>query len=190
MSDLTPKAREIFLATQVDQQSMHKISKEILDIERHDIELCERLAKDGIEYSPKPITLYIDSYGGEVYSCFGLLSIMDMCTTPIRTVVTGCAMSCGFLIAIHGHERIAYPNATMMYHQVSSYAEGKISDMMQDAQEGTRLQERIERMTLSKTKITKARLRKVYETKTDWYIPVSMALRLGVVDRVAKSNVL
>lgn len=184
-----PMDRNLYLATQVDQSSINHITRSILDIERSDAVLAAYYKGQGMEYVPRPITLYIDSYGGECYACFGLLSVMDLCSTPIRTVVTGCAMSCGFLIAIHGHERVAYPNATMMFHQVSSFFEGKAADLFQDAAEVKRLQEKLERATLRRTKITKEQLRRNYETKTDWFMAPPEALRLGVIDSIAKRNI-
>jgi ATP-dependent Clp protease protease subunit len=69
-----------------------------------------------LEYKPKPIKIHIDSYGGAVYQCFGLLGIIKSSKTTIHTLVTGCAMSCGFLIAIAGHKRFAYEKSTYLYH--------------------------------------------------------------------------
>ena len=192
MSEIVPPAKErtLYLSNQVSQSTIHALVRDILAIERSDAALATYYQGRGMAYNPEPITLYVDSYGGECYSCFGLLSVMDMCATPIRTVVTGCAMSCGFLIAIHGHERIAYPNATLMFHQVSAYTEGKVGDMKVDMAEAVRLQDKIEVMTLRRTKLTKSQLKKNRELKEDWFMAPAEALKLGVIDRIAKSNIL
>ena len=115
----------------------------------------------GIEYKPKPIKIYIDSYGGAVYQCFGLLSVMERSKTPIHTIVTGCAMSCGFLILISGHKRFAHKMSTPLYHQVSSGAFGKVQDMEEKVEEAKRLQKQIEEYTMERTNIEKKKLKKV-----------------------------
>jgi len=179
-----PLPRNLFLAQQVDQDSMNAMSKAILDIREHDDYLKKLYKLHDLEYTPKPIKLHIDSYGGAVYQCFGLLSIMKDKGTPVNTIVTGCAMSCGFMIAIHGAHRKIHKHGTMMYHQVSFGAEGKVADVEEEVFEAKRLQKKIEDMTLEMTKITKDKLEKVYKAKHDWYLDAKDALKWGCVDEI------
>ncbi len=90
-----PKDRNIYFTKQVDQSSIGDLTKHIIEINEDDKHLKKVYSVYGIEYKPKPIKIYIDSYGGAVYQCFGLLSVMERSKTPIHTIVTGCAMSCG-----------------------------------------------------------------------------------------------
>jgi len=181
-----PAPRNLFLAQQVDQDSMNALSKAIVEIREHDEYLKGYYKLNGLVYEPKPITLYIDSYGGAVYQCFGLLSIMKSEGTPVNTIVTGCAMSCGFMIAIHGAHRSIHKHGTMMYHQVSSVAKGKVKDIEEDIVETKRLQGKIEVMTLENTKITKEKLEKVYKKKQDWFLDAKDSLKWGCVDEIIK----
>jgi ATP-dependent Clp protease protease subunit len=185
MADLrNPKSRNLFLAQQVNQDSINKISQAIIEINEDDAELISICKLHDLVYTPKPIKLYIDSYGGAVYQCFGLLGIMRESKTPIHTIVTGCAMSCGFLISVSGHKRFGYPKATYMYHQVSSAAWGKLKDIEEDVIETKRLQKMIEDITIENTKITEKKLEKVYKTKKDWFIDSDDALKLKVIDEI------
>lgn len=179
-----PKERNLYFTSQVDQASIAAISKSILEINANDEILRKQYAIYGIEYNPKPIKIYIDSYGGYVYQCFGLLSIMETSKTPIHTIVTGAAMSCGFMMAIHGHKRFAYKYATLMYHQVSSGAWGKLRDMQEDIEETKRLQQIIEQMTIKKTNISLDTLKDNFEKKRDWYMDADTALRNGCIDAI------
>ena len=180
-----PASRNLFLAQQVDQDSMNVLSKSILDIRENDEYLKGLYQLHNLVYEPKPIVIHIDSYGGAVYQCFGLLSIMKSEGTPVDTVVTGCAMSCGFMIAIHGRKRKIHKHSTMMYHQVSSGVHGKVADIKEDLVEAMRLQKTIEEMTLENTKITKKKLEKVYKKKKDWFLDAKDALKWGCVDEIA-----
>ena len=180
----SPMERKLFLAKQVDQASINEISKAIIAINEDDELNAKLYAAYDLKYEPKPIKLYIDSYGGYVYQCFGLLGIMKASKVPVHTIVTGCAMSCGFLISISGHKRFGYPKSTYLYHQVSGGAIGKAKDLEEDVIETLRLQKMIEEHTLEHTKITPKKLEKVYKTKKDWFMDKDEAMKLSVIDEV------
>jgi ATP-dependent Clp protease protease subunit len=185
MADLRkPKERNLFLAQQVTQESINKISQSIIEINEDDQELEKIYALHDIDYVAKPIKLYIDSYGGYVYQCFGLLGIMRASKVPVHTIVTGCAMSCGFLISITGHKRFGYPKSTYLYHQVSSGVVGTVKEMEDDVIEAKRLQKMIETHTLELTNISKKKLEKVYKTKKDWFIDSDEAIKLKIIDEI------
>jgi len=179
-----PKDRNLYFTKQVEQNSIGDLTQKIIEINEDDMRLAKIYAFHDIEYKPKPIKIYIDSYGGNVYQCFGLLSVMKRSKTPIHTIVTGCAMSCGFMMLISGHKRFAHELSTPLYHQVSSAAWGKLKDMEQDVEEAKRLQKIIENITLDRTNISKSKLKEVLEQKIDWFMSAEEALKLGVVDEI------
>jgi ATP-dependent Clp protease protease subunit len=183
-----PKERNLFLAQQVDQKSINDISKAIIEINENDNYLSALYALHSLTYNPKPINLYIDSYGGYVYQCLGLLGIMKASNVPVHTIVTGCAMSCGFLISICGHKRFGYKNSTYLYHQVSGGAIGKAKDMEEDVIEVKRLQKNIEKITLENTNISKSQLKSAYDAKHDWIMNSRQASDLGVIDEILISH--
>jgi ATP-dependent protease ClpP protease subunit len=88
----SPKERVLHLAQQVDQASINAITKSIIEINESDAHISKISEVHGFTYNPKHIELYIDSYGGYVYQCLGLVGIMRACKTEIHTIVTGCAM--------------------------------------------------------------------------------------------------
>jgi ATP-dependent Clp protease protease subunit len=179
-----PKERKLFFTKDVDADSIAEITEAIISINDHDRYLEEKYKLYNVTYTPKPIEIYIDSYGGNVYQCFGLLGVMEKSVTPIHTIVTGCAMSAGFMILISGHKRFAYRLATPMYHQIASGHWGKIEDFEVEIDEMRRLQAIGEKETLDKTKITKQQLKEIRKTKTDWYMDAEEAKKLGVIDEI------
>ena len=154
-----PKNRDLFLTKQVDQTSIGELTQKIIEINKDDNHLSKLYAVYNLTYNPDPIKIYIDSYGGQVYQCFGLLSVMERSETPIHTIVTGCAMSAGFMILISGHRRFAHRLSTPLYHQVSGGAIGTVKEMEDKLEESKRLQSQLEDIVKDKTKITKKRLR-------------------------------
>lgn len=181
-----PKKRDLFFNKQVDQNSIGDITQKIIEINQDDEHLKKVYAIYGLKYEPDPIKIYIDSYGGYVYQCFGLLSVMERSQTPIHTIVTGCAMSCGFMMLICGHKRFAHKLSTPLYHQVSSGAWGTVKELEESVQESKRLQKTLETIVKDKTDITKKKLREILETKKDWYMTAEEALELNVVDEILK----
>jgi len=179
-----PKARTLYLPEQVNQESMNKLTKNIIDINDSDVYLTKLYELHDIDYRPQPIRLYIDSYGGAVYQCFGLLGVMDKSKTPIHTIVTGAAMSCGFMILISGHKRFGYELSTPLYHQVSTGFRGKVQDMEEKLEESKRLQKKIEDITFARTSISKKKLNEILKNKKDWFMTAEEALALGVIDEI------
>jgi ATP-dependent Clp protease protease subunit len=179
-----PAARNLYLPDQVTQKTMNSLTSSIISINNNDKYLKGLYKLHNIEYVAAPIKIYIDSYGGSVYQCFGLLGVMDKSETPIHTIVTGCAMSCGFMILISGHKRFGYELSTPLYHQVSTGFMGTVQDMEESLKETKRLQKMVEKITLNKTKITKKKLAEIMKNKVDWYMSAEEALNLGVVDKV------
>lgn len=179
-----PKKRKLFFGKQVDQESIEELSKEIVLINENDRYLEKIYGVHDLNYKPKPIEIFIDSYGGLVYQVFGLIGIMEKSKTPIHTICTGAAMSCGFMMLISGHRRFCYEHATPLYHQVSTGGSGEVEFLERKVVEAKRLQNKFEEMTIRKTSINKERLDEVKEKMIDWYMDSDEALKLGVVDEI------
>ena len=71
-----PKERNLFFDKQVNQSSINALSKDIIEIGEHDGYIKKIYEAHDLKYVPKPIKIYIDSYGGYVYQCLGLVGIM------------------------------------------------------------------------------------------------------------------
>ena len=179
-----PKERNIVFSKQVTQDSIGDLSKQLLDIAVDDQYLIKLNLLHGFAYTPFPIKLHIDSYGGNAYQCLGLMGIIENSKTPIHTIVTGCAMSAGFLIAITGHKRFAYNQATFMYHQIADAMVGKLKTLEEEVFEARRLQDIIEKHTLTHTKLKANELKDNYEKKKDWYFSAKEALKYGIIDEI------
>lgn len=114
----------------------------------------------------------------------GLVGVMEKSKTPIHTIVTGAAMSCGFVILICGHKRFGYKYSTPMYHQVGSWSHGKIQDLKENLNQTENLQALIEKITVQKTNIKIKKLKDLRSKKFDWYLTAKKALQCGVIDEI------
>lgn len=84
---------------------------------------------------------------------------------------------------------MAYENTTLMYHQLSwGSGFGKVRDIDEANTQVKKDQEKLDKIILDNTKITKEQLENMNERKKDWFMDVKEALKLGVIDEIIKSN--
>ena len=74
-----------------------------------------------------------------------MISDIKSSRIPVTTIVQGKAMSCGAILFSFGTEGMRYmdPDATLMIHDVSSMAWGKVEDIKVSAEETDRLNQKI-----------------------------------------------
>ena len=131
----------------------------------------------------EPIKIYIDSWGGSLIDGFEIIDAIKASKTPVHTIVTGAAYSCGLMIAIAGKKRFAYPHSSFLFH------EGSIGSEIQDAHKFKKYAEfynvQLEQMKdfiLSNTKITEEEYDKM--SKDDNWYTTEQALEKGFIDEV------
>ena len=94
--------RELELMTSVNAESCAVVIRDLLYLQRED--------------PTTPITLYINSPGGEVQSGLALYDVMQAVSCPIRTVCLGIAASMAALLFIAGDDREILPHSRVMIH--------------------------------------------------------------------------
>lgn len=178
--------RNLYIIGDIDQKSLSDTLKGIIKINESDLKL-EGLAKlNGFSYTPEPIKIYIESYGGDLTPTRGLIGLIEQSKTPVHTIAVGAVMSCGFMILISGHKRFCYEHSTPLYHQISTFPWGALKTVDENVKQSKKLQKWIEDYVLVKTKMTKKQLKKFYKCKKDFYMSSKKALKLGVVDEIIK----
>lgn len=188
MSELTslpvPKERNLYFSTGVNGESVSNLVQNIIAINASDEFINKIYSAYNLQYSPEPIKIYIDSFGGSVYAVLGLIAVMDASKTPIHTYSTGVAMSAGFMMLISGHRRFAYKHSTLMYHQLGAGTWGKLEDLKDDVREFKRLDSLMKHIIISKTKIPKKKMKEFDTLKKDWLMAPEEALAWGVIDEI------
>lgn len=172
--------RVFYLSGDISNETVGKVSFNILCLIHED----DKKEASEVGFTRKPIYLYIQSFGGEVYDMWALIDIILNSKTPIYTYCAGYAMSAGFMIYLAGHKRFATSNSTFMCHQMSCYRYGKYQDLVEDRVEMDYLQSSDERFIVERTRITQSQLDENKAKKQDWYIHLDEALALGVVTDV------
>ena len=183
--DFGSKSRTIYLYDVVDGISMKQVIQEIESINASDAEVEQQLVlKYGITPSRKPILLDINTYGGVVYDGLALIACIEQSKAPIITRVNGYAFSMGLTIFLAGHERHMSRHGNLMYHQISSAVWGSLKEQEESLQISAGLQKQLEDYVIERTKWKRKDLKKIYNSKYDFYINAEQALADGFATKI------
>lgn len=145
---------------------------------------------DDLNNSSLPIIpIFIDSYGGEIYSLLAMLDIISTAVKPVATVALGKAMSCGsILLACGGSKSLRFvgPNSTVMVHDAATVSFGKIEELKADVGEAERLNIKIFEMLNNSCGKPKGFFQKLVAEKkhVNWYLDSKEVLKLGLADHI------
>ena len=131
-----------------------------------------------------PIKIYINSDGGELAAAFSIIDTIKMSKTPVWTINTGCAYSCGLEIFIVGHYRIAYPFSSFLFHEGYTGFGGDANKFKNYSHFYERLLEMSKQNILDHSSLTEEEYEKV--KKDDWWFLAQDAYDLGMCDVIAK----
>ena len=136
----------------------------------------------------KVIPVEIDSYGGQVYSLMAMISAIKTSKIPVSTIIQGKAMSCGAILASFGSEGLRFmdKDSTMMIHDVSSYAFGKIEELKSDVREAERLNDKVYTMMARNCGKNDDYFTKLIHDKghSDWFLDAEEAKSHGIIDHI------
>ena len=169
------KERIIILGTPINDQIANLIVAQLLWLASED--------------DSKPIRMYINSPGGQVYSGMAIYDTMQQVTCPVSTVAVGFTASFGTILLTAGTQgmRYARPNATVHLHQPLGGARGQASDIAIQAQEILRLRTDLNKILSYHTGPTIERIQK--DTDRDLYMTAAQARDSGLVDEVLRSAI-
>ncbi len=164
------KNRIIMLGTPINDQIANLIVAQLLYLARED--------------STKPISMYINSPGGQVYSGLAIYDTMQQIECPISTVAVGFTASFGTVLLTAGTKgmRYALPNATIHMHQPLGGAQGQASDIEIQAREILRLRASLNGILAKHTGQSVERIEE--DTDRDIYMDAAQAVGYGLVDKV------
>lgn len=117
------RERIVFVGREIESQMANLVVAQLLFLTREDPD--------------KPIQMYINSPGGEVYAGMAIYDTMRQINSPVSTVAVGSTASFGTVLLAAGEKglRYALPNATIHMHQPLGGTQGQASDIQIAAKE-------------------------------------------------------
>jgi ATP-dependent Clp protease, protease subunit len=139
---------------------------------------------ENMDDTPKTLTLYINSVGGDVCSTFGLIDLMRTSKHVIRTIGVGNVMSAAFLILSAGSRghRYVTRNTSIMCHQYSDELEGKYHDLKSRMIEGVRINQRMADILTQNSNLSEKAVKSKLLQPTDVWLTADQTVQYGIAD--------
>lgn len=134
------------------------------------------------QYEGKDITVWIDSYGGDVFAAAGIYNALKEHKGKVTTKIDGKAMSAASVIAMAGDEILMSPVAIMMIHNPLSAVQGYASDMRKQADVLDEVKQSIMNAYQAKTKKSKNKISAMMDDET--YMSATTAVKEGFADGI------
>ena len=169
LSERFLKTRTILLTGEVDKDLSEKVIRHLL--------LLESL-------SAEPITILIDSPGGDVYAGFSIFDMIRFVKAPVRIVGMGLIASAAALIllAVPKERRFGLPNSSYLIHQPLSGIQGVASDIEIHARELEKTKARLNEIIAEATGQSLERVSK--DTDRDYWMNAKEALGYGLIEKI------
>ena len=170
------KERIIFLGTPIDSEVDNVVVAQLLLLDS--------------QSSEKPINLFINCPGGEVYAGLAIYDTMQYVRAPVHTNCVGIAMSMGSVILMAGERghRVALPHSRIMIHAGSAGFRGATPDLEVQAREVLALRDILEGLYQRHTGHPHEKLRR--DMERDNFMAPEDALAYGLIDRVVAPKAL
>ena len=155
--------------------------------------LAERIIKtlflmDGID-NTKPITVIVNSPGGDVFSGFAIFDIMRAIKSPVITLVAGFAASMGSIIMLGSKKgnRYATKNSKILIHQplIGGFFEGRATEIEIQAKEIQETKDRIINLYVEETGQSREKIAK--DVEMDYWMTAEEAIEYKLIDKIITS---
>ena len=169
------KSRSVVISQQVDSKLSEKILNQIVLLEQEGGEL--------------PITVFINSPGGEIFSGFAIFDMLKFVSCPVTTIVTGFAASMGSVLSLAADKgrRFAMPQSKIMIHQplLMGY-QGRASECEIQAREILKTRDHLVSLYSDQTGKSHDDIKKALD-RDNWFT-AKEAVDYGLLDKVVHSR--
>jgi ATP-dependent Clp protease protease subunit len=164
--------RTILVNGPVDSQLAETINRQLLALD--------------LSAPDKPITMMINSPGGEVHSGFSIFDTAKFIRPKLITIVSGLAASMGSVLALCASKenRYAFPNARLLIHQplIGGVIRGQASDIDIHAKDIIKTRQQINELYAKETGKSVEEIAKL--TDRDYWLTAEDALKLGLISKI------
>lgn len=130
-----------------------------------------------------PITLLINTNGGDVYEANGIIDYIESLNVPVNIIARGRALSAGALLLCSGTGiRAASKSTVIMIHESSGELSGRSSDIKANADHIDSIEDNFYKRLTAKSNQTEEFWRKA--CRKDFYMSADEALNLGLIDKI------
>ena len=168
------KKREIWINGHIDDSLVEKLYSNLINLESQSNEL--------------PITVVINSSGGNFYESIVGTDIMGTLNCPVKTIALANAVSGGFILFMGGKERVVHDFTCLMMHSVGFGVEDKVSGIKERVEYIDESQEKMAKFFAYQTdgKTTPKYWLNLFNSGKDKWFSVEEAVKLGIAHKIVK----
>jgi len=162
------KTRTILLTGEIDKDLSEKVIRHLLLLE---------------SFSADPITILVDSPGGDVYAGFSIFDMIRFVKAPVRIVGMGLVASAAALIllSVPKERRFGLPNSSYLIHQPLSGIQGVATEIEIHARELEKTKQRLNEIIAEATGQSLERVSK--DTDRDYWMNCAEASAYGLISK-------
>ena len=168
------KTRQIILTGEINKDLADEIARELLILDSED---------------PKaPITMYIDSPGGDVDAGFAIYDMIRFISAPVNLVGMGLIASAATLIllAVPKERRVGLPNSRYLIHQPLGGYRGVATDIEIYAKDMEKIRAKLNKIISEATGTDLEKVTK--DTDRDYWLDSDEAVTYGLISKIISSK--
>jgi ATP-dependent Clp protease protease subunit len=168
------KKREIWINGPLDESLIERLYANLIDLEAQSNSI--------------PLTVAINSNGGNYFEAIVATDIMGTLNCPVKTVALANACSGGFILFMGGQERIVHDHSCLMMHSIGFGSADKVPDVEERLEYIKQSQEKMAKFFAYQTQggTTPDYWRTLFKSGKDKWFSVEEAVRLGIAHRVVR----
>lgn len=164
--------RIIFLGVPIDEEVANIVQAQLLYL--------------ASENDKEPISIYLNTPGGDVSAGLGIYDTMQLIAPDVNTICTGMAASMGAILLCAGKKRSILPHSKVMIHQPSGFTAGMASDILIEAKEIEKCRQELCEIV---SKHTGQPYEKVFaDMDRDYWMNAQEAVDYHIVDKILIKN--
>ena len=173
LDDKLMKTRSVMLTGEITKESADQVVRQLLVLDSE---------------SDEPITVYINSPGGDVDAGFAIYDMVRFISAPVTMVGIGLVASAAALVllAVPAERRVGFANSSYLIHQPLSKMKGVAADVLIHASVIERLRAKLDGIIAEAT--GKSVDEVSADTERDHWLFADEALSYGLISRIVKSK--
>lgn len=184
MLGIQKPSRKIIISRGISERTAEDVVSQIEEINDYDDFERATIESVGGIYTPDPISMTINSGGGNTSDGFAIIASMEMSEAPIATYALGSCGSMALAIFVSGDIRFAHRYCRLMYHQIAYGMMGNLKEHRDQEKEASYIQRMYDDVILTRTKMSKDHLEHIKDYGKDFYFSGREAVKFGVADEV------
>jgi ATP-dependent Clp endopeptidase proteolytic subunit ClpP len=132
----------------------------------------------------QPLTIFVNTPGGSVYSGLGIVDLMESSRLPIQTVAIGAVASMGSIIFTSGTPgmRVMSRNAYIMTHQFMTGMEGRYHEFLAQRSHDDHMHEKFIAHYVRTSKMSRKQVKDILLGPSDKWLDAKESLKYGLCD--------